>query len=62
MTSSKADLLEAVPVYRLVCSITDRTVGIEYRWNTGEVSILWRDSFRKEEDLVRQPIARQDVD
>ncbi len=62
MTSSKADLLEAVPAYWLVCRTTDRTVGIEYRWNTGEVSVLWRDSFREDEDLVRQPITRQYVD
>lgn len=59
MTSIKANLLEAVPIYRLICNITGVTVGIEYRWNTDETSILWRDGLC--EDTVRQPITRQDV-
>jgi len=60
MTPSKANLLEAVPVYRLACSTTGTTVGIEYRWNTGDLSVLWCDHYC--EDVVRQPITGQDLD
>lgn len=60
MTSFKADLLEAKPAYRLACRITGTIVGIEYHWNTGEASVLWRDKVYDE--VVRLPIKRPDVE
>lgn len=42
---------EATPVFRLVDRASNHTVGIEYRWITGELSILWRggsvDKFKR---------------
>jgi hypothetical protein len=58
LTSHNANLLEAVPINRLVCETSGITVGIEYRWNTGELAILWRDTIR--EDSVRLPIENRD--
>lgn len=45
---------EATPVFRLVDRGSDRTVGIEYRWNTGETSILWRGG--SVDKFIRLPI------
>jgi hypothetical protein len=42
LTSHKADPSEAVPINRLTCANSDNVVGIEYRWNTGKTSILWK--------------------
>ena len=53
MTFSKNDRLEAVPIYRLVCNATGLTVGIEYHWNNGETSALWRGKVH--EDVLRVP-------
>ena len=54
MTSLKDNLLEAVPISRLVSESSGVTVGIEYCWNTGERAILWRD--QADEDTIRLPI------
>jgi hypothetical protein len=35
--------LEAKAISRMVCTMTGRTVGIEYLWETGETSTLWID-------------------
>ncbi|MGB5862807.1 MAG: hypothetical protein WBG95_00745 [Sulfitobacter sp.] len=54
MTSLEADLFEATPIYRLDCKTSGVIVGIEYRWNTGMVGVLWRDGTH--ENAVRVPI------
>jgi hypothetical protein len=54
MTDQTSDLLEAVPIFRLVCPNSDELVGIEYHWNNGEAGILWR--VDPIENFVRRPI------
>lgn len=41
LTHIEDDLIEAVPIYKLLCPSTGALVGYEYRWNTGQLSILW---------------------
>ncbi|ARU01606.1 hypothetical protein [Yoonia vestfoldensis] len=54
MNDNPSDLLEAVPVFRLVCPNTGEVVGVEYHWNNGEAGILWRaDPI---DNYVRQPL------
>jgi len=60
LTSHNANLLEAVPINRLVCETSGVTVGLEYRWNTGEVAVLWRGGAR--DDAVRRPIKNSDTE
>jgi len=52
LTSSKQNLLEATAIYRLICNTTGRTVGIEYRWESGEIGILWREEVDLEAKRV----------
>ena len=59
LTSNKADPSEAVPINRLTCAKGSYVVGIEYRWDTGETSILWKndpvDNFSREPVLFAAP-------
>lgn len=54
LSSPSAKPSEAVPICRLVCQETGEVVGIEYRWNTGEISVLWRGETSKA--FVKRPI------
>lgn len=44
--------LEANAINRLVCPTSRKTVGIEYLWNTGITSILWKNSPVEEFERV----------
>ena len=57
MILTETELREATPLNRLVCRSNGVTVGIEYRWNTGEVGVLWRDEVF--EDTLRVPIEKR---
>ena len=46
------NLLEATAIYRLICNKTGRTVGIEYRWESGEIGIFWREEVDLEAKRV----------
>ena len=37
------DLREATPVRKIVCRSTGAILGYEYRWDTGEIGVLWLD-------------------
>jgi hypothetical protein len=57
-------MLEAVPINRLICKTTEQVVGIEYMWNTGEVSVLWCVATRPEivRIAINKPINKQTKD
>ena len=54
MPITKTEPLEAVPINRLISASSGMAVGIEYLWDTGETSILWRDKVC--DDVLRVPI------
>lgn len=54
MHTTNPEPLEAVPINRLINPSSGTAVGIEYLWDTGETSILWRDKVC--EDVLRVPI------
>ena len=48
--------LEAQAKARLLCPKTNLVVGLEYLWNTGESSVLWR--TEPIDEFIRVPIIR----
>jgi len=54
MALSKFERLEAIPTHRIICGETDTLVGIAYRWNAGEVAVMWRGEPRT--DVLWFPI------
>lgn len=53
------DLLEAKPTCLLLDHVSSKIIGVEYRWNTGEISILWRGI--PVDDYIRVPIVQSSV-
>lgn len=53
MTDPAPDLLEAIPVFKLICPESGELVGVEYHWNNGEIGVLWRGAPLN--NLVRHP-------
>jgi hypothetical protein len=51
LTIHNTDALEAVPINRLICPSTSLTVGYEYRWNNGDLAVLWLGA--EYEDVIR---------